>query len=165
MFRNAGPFLGRTEGFSNSLKHFHRGLRIKLLQFFFLFLNFLTIFFFHFGPQKTWIRIQIHRKVWILRSERKPTLMTCPTPDQGFCRSPRYLSRSSSPGMRRRSLSFLDMLKQAVIFLLRPTSQRTSMLSWVWLSFSFLSQSASSFTSGPKMFQRRKGELAKALVG
>ncbi len=111
MFRNAGPFLGRTEGFSNSLKHFHRGLRIKLLQFFFLFLNFLTIFFFHFGPQKTWIRIQIHRKVWILRSERKPTLMTCPTPDQGFCRSPRYLSRSSSPGMRRRSLSFLDMLK------------------------------------------------------
>ena len=58
-------------------------------------------------------------------------LVTWPTPCQGLCNSPTYLSRSSSPCIRRMSSLVLGKLKYAILFLFRPMSHRTTMLSWV----------------------------------
>lgn len=54
------------------------------------------------------------------------TLMTCPTPCHGLCSSPRYLRRSSSPGINLISSLVLGNVKNASLFLFNPISQRTT---------------------------------------
>eukprot|EP00906_Rhabdomonas_costata_P014527 RCo020882 len=75
---------------------------------------------------------------------------TWPTDCHGWlCAPPGCLSRSSSPGTRRISLSSLGYRKYATCFLFRPISHRTVMPSLLCASFIARSYSASSRTRGP----------------
>lgn len=85
------------------------------------------------GPKisKWWLH-ELHSGPVVHKRILFGTLITCPTPCQGLCSSPTYLSLSSSPCISRISSFVLGNVKYAILFLFKPMSQRTTMLSWVW---------------------------------